>query len=124
MTVTVPLYNRNQGNVTRAKINQTQSEIQVASAERVVVNDVLNAVLELEQSAVAVADFRKEIIPESTKVRDAAFTRFKLGQSSALDYLDAQQNFNDQVKAYRDAMVRHRQAILDLNTAVGERVLP
>ena len=124
VTMTIPIYNRNQGNVTRAKINQTQSEIQVASAERVVVNDVLNAILELEQSAIAVADFRKEIIPESTKVRDAAFTRFKLGNSSALDYLDAQQNFNDQVKAYRDAMVRHRQAILDLNTAVGERVLP
>ncbi len=33
-TLTDPLYNRNQGNVTRAKINITQTEIQVASAER------------------------------------------------------------------------------------------
>jgi cobalt-zinc-cadmium efflux system outer membrane protein len=28
------------------------------------------------------------------------------------------------VRQYRDAMIRHRRAILDLNTAVGERVLP
>ena len=63
VTATIPLYNRNQGNVTRAKINIHQTEIQVASAERVVVSDVLNAALELEQSLVAVAQFRKEIMP-------------------------------------------------------------
>jgi outer membrane protein, heavy metal efflux system len=123
-TLTVPLFNRNQGNVTRAKINITQTEIQVASAERVVQNDVLNAVLELEQSLVAVSEFRKEIIPVSRRVREAAYKRFTGGQTSALEFLAAQQDFNDQVRAYKDAMVRHRQAILDLNTAVGERVLP
>ena len=36
LTATIPLYNRNQGNITRAKINITQTEIQVASAERIV----------------------------------------------------------------------------------------
>ena len=123
-TLTIPLYNRNQGNVTRAKINITQTEIQVASAERVVSNDVLNAAQELEQSLVAVTEFRKEIIPVSKKVRDAAYKRFTGGQTSALEFLAAQQDFNDQVRAYHDALVRHRQAILDLNTAVGERVLP
>jgi cobalt-zinc-cadmium efflux system outer membrane protein len=123
-TLTVPIYNRNQGNVTRARINISQSEIQAASAERVVVNDVLNAVLELDQSNVAVQEFRKEIIPVSRKVRDAAYKRFIDGSTSSLEYLAAQQDFNDQVRAYRDALVRHRQAILDLNTAVGERVLP
>jgi cobalt-zinc-cadmium efflux system outer membrane protein len=123
-TLTIPLYNRNQGNVTRAKINISQTEIQVASAERIVINDVLNAALELDQSLVAVTDFRKDIIPVSKRVRDAAYKRFIGGQTSALEYLAAQQDFNDQVRAYRDALVRHRQAILDLNTAVGERVLP
>jgi outer membrane protein, heavy metal efflux system len=123
-TLTVPIFNRNQGNVTRAKINISQTEIQVASAERVVQNDVLNAALELEQSLIAVSEFRKEIIPVSKRVRDAAYKRFTGGQTSALEFLAAQQDFNDQVRAYKDAMVRHRQAILDLNTAVGERVLP
>jgi cobalt-zinc-cadmium efflux system outer membrane protein len=124
VTVSIPLYNRNQGNVTRAKINISQTELQVASAERVVVNDVLNAVAELEQSQVAVSEFRKDIYPVSRRVRDAAYKRFTGGQTSAIEYLAAQQDFNDQVRAYRDALVRHRQAILDLNTAVGERVLP
>jgi len=124
VTATIPLYDRNQGNVTRAKINITQSEVQLASAERGVVSDVLNAAQELEQSLVAVVQFKKEIIPASAKVRDAAFLRFTRGATSALEYLAAQQDYNDVVRAYRDALVRHRAAILDLNTAVGERILP
>jgi outer membrane protein, heavy metal efflux system len=123
-TLSIPLYNRNQGNVTRAKININQTEIQVESAERLVQSDVLNAVAELEQSLVAVSEFRKEIIPVSKRVRDAAFKRFTGGQTGAIEYLNAQQDYNDQVRSYKDAMIRHRQAILDLNTAVGERVLP
>ena len=123
-TLTIPIYNRNQGNVTRARINITQTEIQVASAERMVISDVLNAAHELEQSLVAVTQFRGEIIPTSKRVRDAAYIRFTGGQTSALEYLAAQQDYNDIVRAYRDALVRHRPAILDLNTAVGERVLP
>ena len=83
VTATIPLYNRNQGNVTRAKINITQTEIQVASAERGVMSDVLNAAAELEQSLVEVTEFKKQILPDSKKVLDAAYRRFTGGQTSA-----------------------------------------
>ena len=32
--------------------------------------------------------------------------------------------YNEVVRQYRDALVRHRRSMLDLNTAVGARVLP
>jgi cobalt-zinc-cadmium efflux system outer membrane protein len=124
VTASVPIYNRNQGNIARAKINITQTEIQTSSAERVVISDVLNAAQELEQSYIAVDQFRKEITPIARRVRDAAYTRWRGGEIPMQDYLDAQQDYNDNVRAYRDALMRHRRAILDLNTAVGERVLP
>jgi cobalt-zinc-cadmium efflux system outer membrane protein len=124
LTASMPLYNRNQGNITRAKINVTQTQIQASSQERQVVSDVLDAAQELEQSYISVLEFRREIIPASRKMRDAAHTLYIQGEYSVLEYLDAQLAFNDVVKQYRDSMVRHRRAILDLNTAIGERVLP
>jgi cobalt-zinc-cadmium efflux system outer membrane protein len=124
MTASLPIYNRNQGNITRSRINITQTEVQLASAERVVINDVLSAVQELEQSRVAVLQFRNDIDPPAKEVRNAAYRRWQGGAIPMQDYLDAQQNYNDIVRQYRDALVRHRRAILDLNTAVGERVLP
>jgi cobalt-zinc-cadmium efflux system outer membrane protein len=124
LTASIPLYNRNQGNVTRAKINIHQSAVQVASAERVVVSDVLNAAQELEESKIAVTQFRKEILPPAKEVRDTAYRRMMGGEISMDEYLDAQQDYNEYVRAYFDALIRHRNAILDMNTAVGERLLP
>jgi cobalt-zinc-cadmium efflux system outer membrane protein len=124
VTAAIPFYNRNQGNITRAKINVDQTKLQATSLERQVVSDVLNAIQELQQSHLSVVEFRREIIPASTQMRDAAFKLYRQGETSVLDYLEAQLAFNDVVKQYRDSLVRHRRATLDLNTAVGERVLP
>jgi outer membrane protein, heavy metal efflux system len=124
VTATIPLYNRNQGNTTRAKINIHQTGLQIASAERGVIQDVLDAAQELEQSLLAVGRFRQEIIPAAREVRDSAYRRWQGGEIAMPDFLDAQSDFNDMVRQYRDALIRHRRAILDLNTAVGERVLP
>jgi cobalt-zinc-cadmium efflux system outer membrane protein len=84
----------------------------------------LNAAQELEQSLVAVTQFRREIIPAGKAVLESARDRLLRGEISMPDFLDAQQDFNNLVSAYKDAMIRHRRAILDMNTAVGERVLP
>ncbi|MGO9600234.1 MAG: TolC family protein [Isosphaeraceae bacterium] len=124
VTATVPLFNRNQGNVRRAKINVFQSELQRESTKRHVNDDVFDAVREFNLSLQNVLRTEKVVIPAAKEVRDAAFRRWQQGQTSALEYLDAQRTFNDAVRSYRDGLVRHRRAMLDLNTAVGERVLP
>ncbi len=124
VTAAIPFYNRNQGNITRAKINVDQTKLQSTSQERQVVSDVLDATQELQQSYISVVEFRREIIPASEKMRNAARTLYEKGETSVLDYLEAQLAFNEVVKQYRDSLVRHRRAMLDLNTAVGERVLP
>ncbi|MGC8642552.1 MAG: TolC family protein [Isosphaeraceae bacterium] len=124
VTATVPLFNRNQGNVRRAKINVFQSEMQRESAKRHVTDDVFDAVREFDLSLQNVLRTEQVVLPAARRVRDAAFNRWKGGQTSAIEWLDAQRAFNDAVKSYRDGLVRHRRAMLDLNTAVGERILP
>ena len=124
VTANIPLYNRNQGNIVRAKINKDQTAVQAASVERTVVSDVLDAAQELEQSLISVEEYRNEIIPANRRMLHAAFELYDKGETSVLDYLEAQLSFNEVVKQYRDSLVRHRRAILDLNTAVGERMLP
>ena len=124
VTVSLPVYNRNQGNITRSKLNAEQSKLELANQEKQIVYDVEEAIREYELSRNSVIEFQKEVIPASKVVRDSAFKRWQGGETSALDYLDAQQGYNDVVKQYRDVLVRHRRAMLDLNTAVGNRVVP
>ncbi len=124
MTVPLPVFNRNQGNIARAKSNAVQTRIELASIERQVANEAEEAAREFELSRDGELEIEKEILPASRRVRDAAFRRFQGGEANALEYLEAQRQYNDAVRQYRDALVRHRRAMLDLNTAVGQRVLP
>jgi cobalt-zinc-cadmium efflux system outer membrane protein len=124
VTVPLPVYNRNQGGIERAKINVTQSQVQLSEAERQLMIDVEKAVQEYEVSQRLVDELRHDVIPDATQVRDAAFRLYRGGETSLLNYLQAQLDYNDVVKQYLDTAVRHRQSMLDLNTAVGRRILP
>jgi len=51
-------------------------------------------------------------------------TRWTEGQTSLLDYLQAQLDYNDVVKQFLDTAIRHRQSMLSLNTTIGRRIMP
>ena len=124
LTVPMPLYNRNQGNIERARINVQQSQIELAAIERRVQNEVVQAAKEYEVTARIVKRIRNEIVATSEKVKDDRFTLFQSGEANVVSYLEAQRSHNDNVKAYLDTAVRHRRSMLNLNTAVGQRLLP
>jgi cobalt-zinc-cadmium efflux system outer membrane protein len=124
VTVPLPIYNRNQGGIERAKINVGQSQLQLADAERQVVIDVEKAVQEYEVSRGLVQELRDQVEPDARRVRDAAFRLWTGGETSLLNYLQAQLDYNDVVKQYLDTAIRHRQSMLSLNTTIGRRIMP
>jgi outer membrane protein, heavy metal efflux system len=124
VTVPLPIYNRNQGGITRAKINVTQSELEVADLERQAQIDVEEAVLEYEVTRRQVAELAQHVVPPAKQIRDNVFRLYIAGISSLLDYLDAQQDYNQIVKQYLDTAVRHRRSMLSLNTVVGRKIMP
>lgn len=124
LTVPMPVYNRNQGNIERARINVHQSKIELAAIERRVQNEVVQAAKEYEVTRRIVGRIRSEIVDTSEKVKNDRFTLFQSGEANVVSYLEAQRAHNDNVKAYLDTAVRHRRSMLNLNTAVGSRLLP
>ncbi len=124
VTVALPLYNRNQGNIQRAGLNIRQTEVEMTQQERQVAYDVEEAVREFNTSRISLIEYEREIVPASRTVRTTALQLYGIGQTSIVDYLDAQKDYNEVVRKFYDAVVRHRRAMLDLNTAVGTRVLP
>ena len=67
---------------------------------------------------------RKGTRGKAARVRDDAMQLFSRGGSRIVDYLNAQREYNDVVREYRDLLVRHRRSMLALNTALGLRILP
>jgi cobalt-zinc-cadmium efflux system outer membrane protein len=124
VTVPLPVYNRNQGAIARAKLNVTQTQLQLQTLERQVLTDVENALREYEVTREAVRQVREELLPSAQQVRDDTYRLFIGGEVNVVSYLNAQRDYNDTVKQYLDTAVRHRRSMLALDTAVGLRVLP
>jgi cobalt-zinc-cadmium efflux system outer membrane protein len=49
---------------------------------------------------------------------------FIAGEQDAIAFSNAQRDYNDSVRRYRDALIRHRRSTLSLNTTIGLRILP
>jgi cobalt-zinc-cadmium efflux system outer membrane protein len=123
VTVPLPIYNRNQGNIQRAKMNVTQTEVELLSIERQAVLDVQQAEREFIAAKAAVERYETSVLPDSTALLKEAQKLFP-GEIDILDYLDALKDYNDNARDYLDSQVRLRRAILDINTAVGQRIMP
>jgi cobalt-zinc-cadmium efflux system outer membrane protein len=121
---TVPLYDRNQGLIRRAELNIQQTQMEMRALVRRIESEVDRAAREYAASRAAVERWERVILPRSVRIRDAERRRFESKDASALDFLNAQRAYNDDVRAYRDAVIRHRRSMLGLNTAVGRRILP
>ena len=124
VTVPLPLYNRNQGGIARAKINVTQTQVELSDLERQTVIDIEEAVQEYEITRQEVDELFDEVNPRALQVRNEVLRLYAEGAKSVLDYLDAQLAYNQVVKQYLDTAVRHRRSMLSLNTVVGRRIMP
>jgi outer membrane protein, heavy metal efflux system len=124
VTVPLPIYNRNQGNIQRARLNVGQSRVELAEREQQAANEVRQAERQYALTRAAVERIEVKLLPAARRVRDDAYRLFVQGEEEAIVYLNAQREFNEAARQYRDMLVRHRRAMLRLNTAVGQRLLP
>ena len=124
VTVPLPIYNRNQGGIQRAKLNVTQTQIQLDNMARQTMSEVAQAYKEYTTTRQIVQKIERETIPVAKRVLSDSFRLYTGGEQDVTFYLNAQKNYNDLVKQYLDSLSRHRRSMLALNTAIGLRVLP
>jgi cobalt-zinc-cadmium efflux system outer membrane protein len=122
--VSLPLLNRNQGNIARAREGVIQARIELSGVERQVASEVRRAALDYETTNRAVRRFEGDILARARRQRDETYRLFVEGERNVSDYYNAERDYNDIVRQYYDSLIRHRRSMLRLNTAVGQRILP
>jgi outer membrane protein, heavy metal efflux system len=120
----IPIIDRNQGEIRRAELNVQQTRIALAARQREVVEEVERAAGEYFESRRSVAEFARTILPASERMRAIAYQSYQNDESRIKEFMEAQQKHNGLVRQYRDAVIRHRLAMLRLNTVVAQRIFP
>jgi outer membrane protein, heavy metal efflux system len=122
--VTLPVFNRNQGNISRAQITVSQTVIELAGRENLMTSEVRNAYSDYDTSRNVVQSYQQSMLPRARRILDAKLQSFKAGKEGILAVFTAQQEYNNLVRSYLNASVHFRRTSLRLNTVVGQRIVP
>lgn len=118
----IPIFNRNQGNIARARINMTQVEIERKGLEAQVVREVQEAAADYESSQAIVERYEREILDDARNLRDEKQRLYAKGLVGLDGFLEARKNYNEVVRDYLDALASRYRDGFKLNTAVGQRI--
>ena len=99
ITVPLPVYNRNQGNIQRATINVYQSQVQLAQVELRVKTEVKQAATEYRVSRRIVETIRDHILPSLKRAIVARDRLFGEGEVTVFDYLNQRRRYNEDRKS-------------------------
>jgi outer membrane protein, heavy metal efflux system len=124
VSVPLPVFNRNQGNIQRARLNVAQSQAELGAVEDQVVAEVRQSERALATTRAAVDRMERSLLPSAKEAHDVANKQYLAGEVDEQAFLLAEQDYDRVIRQYRDMLVRHRRSMLKLNTAVGQRILP
>jgi cobalt-zinc-cadmium efflux system outer membrane protein len=124
--VSVPLriFDRNQGEIARARAAAEGSVWRLDAARRQVASDVEQAFAVWRASTERAARFESTFRPQSSELRQIAEFAFAKGATSVLDLLDAVRTDRGVELAYRQALADANTHLFELEAAIGEDLEP
>jgi cobalt-zinc-cadmium efflux system outer membrane protein len=120
----IPILDRNQGEIARARANVAQWRMEVDRAEQEVIDEVRQAATEYAASRENVQRYERELLTQARSLREEKYRQFASGEKDLGSFLTAQRRYEEIVREYLETLTRHRRDMLRLNTAVGQRILP
>jgi cobalt-zinc-cadmium efflux system outer membrane protein len=123
-SIPLPIFNRNQGEIARARFAITQAQEQEKAANGQALTDVRDAYEALLTNNKVVTLYRSGYLDVAQRDRDISEYAYKRGAVSLLDFLDAERSYRATQLAYRQALASYLLVLEQLREAVGVRHLP
>jgi cobalt-zinc-cadmium efflux system outer membrane protein len=126
INIQIPLriFDRNQGEKQRTKIDINRSQALEAAAEAQVFRDVDSAYEQLRSTVSLLDPYRDKYNGEAKKVRDTVTYSYLHGGAALMDFLNAQSEYRQVQLAYAQLVGTYMTAAGQLNLAVGREVIP
>ncbi|MBC7541512.1 MAG: TolC family protein [Candidatus Sericytochromatia bacterium] len=119
MTVPIPIYQQ-QGEVAEANADRLRAEAERLALANEITLDVQNAYHEARSSFQLIELFQKTYLQQAERLADNARRRFVAGEGSGFEVLEARRSQRDVQAAYQQVLLEYRQALTNLERAVGQ----
>jgi cobalt-zinc-cadmium efflux system outer membrane protein len=119
ITMENPIFYQYQGEVQQAVATLRQSEKQVELQQTQVATDVVTAYNEVSVTRINIFEFQKNLLPTAAEVARVARRGYEVGATDLATAIIAQQQYQQTLSAYFDAVVAYQNAWADLEKGVG-----
>jgi len=125
VSVGIPLriFDRNQGEKLRTKLDITRNERLRDAAEAQVFSDVDSGYATLDSTILLLKPYKAKYLQQSVRVRDTVYYSYQRGAASLLDFLNAESDYRAVQLNYVNLIGSYLTAAAQLNLAVGREAI-
>ena len=118
----LPVFNRNQGEIERARKEQEQILSRIRAAQSDVQNEVRNAWVQYATSRGVLESIEHDLLDQAREVRGTMEYSYRRGEASLVEFLDAQRAFNDARQSANDARADFARSLYTIDAVSGKAV--
>jgi cobalt-zinc-cadmium efflux system outer membrane protein len=119
LSVPLPLFNRNQGEIERARQEARQIEARIRALEADVTNEVQAAYESYAASRDVVDTIESQMLAQAREVRTTTEYSYRRGEASFVEFLDAARVFNETMQSYNEARAEYARSLYTLDSVSG-----
>lgn len=120
LTVPIPVFDKNQGNVREAVSRQLKAEDELAALKSQLSARLVSQYERLKAASAAASALSNEILPGAQSAFEAASKGFAAGKFNFLDVLDAQRTLFQAKTQYIQTLLDAHQAVAEIERIVGD----
>ncbi|MDP2681272.1 MAG: TolC family protein [Deltaproteobacteria bacterium] len=122
LSIPLPLFNWNQGNIQEARFRLTRAEEERRAAKVRVATALAEAYRALSTAYIEVTSLEETVLPGAKTAFEAVNEGYRLGKFGLLDVLDAQRIFFASRAQLLRALTDYHHAVADVERLIGERL--
>lgn len=124
VSVPLPIFNRNQGEVARARTQQRQAATKLRALEQQVGEEAAAAYADYTLARDSLATIETRMLADARAVRQTTEYAYRRGDASLIELLDAQRAFDDTMRSYNEARAQYARSLYTLDALVNGDIQP
>jgi cobalt-zinc-cadmium efflux system outer membrane protein len=116
----LPLFNRNQGEIARAREERQQVEARTRALEAGMRNELDAAWQQYETARSLLTRIEGDMLDKARGVLASMEYSYRAGEASLVEFLDAQRAFNDTMQGYNEARAEYARGLYLIDSVTGK----
>jgi len=116
----LPVFNRNQGEIERARQEQRQIEARIRGLSASIQAEVETSYLQYSNARVTLERIEGTMLIKARDVRSITEFSYRRGEATLVELLDAQRAYNETIQAYNDARAEFARSLYLIDAVTGK----